>query len=194
MVSYKTFEHGIEVNGSTMMSVIAGFGDFRALADRALSNAGLSDIVDSPTSWYPQQAWLDAFKAISEKVGASVLLKIGKEIPVHAELPPTMNSIETVLPGIDVAYHMNHRNIKGEILFDPNRAKPMLEGIGHYGFEQKEGNKAVMVCNNPYPCDFDRGLIDAFASRFKPLSRVTHDDSEPCRKQGANTCTYIIEW
>ena len=194
MVSYKVFEQGIEVNGSTIMSVIAGFGDFRGLADRALAAAGIADLEDDVSAWYPQQAWLDAFKAISEKVGVSILLKIGKEIPEKAELPPGMDTIEAVLQGIDVAYHMNHRNKRGEILFDPNRARAMLEGIGHYTYEKKGDTSAIMVCNNPYPCDFDRGLIDAFAARFKPFSRVKHDDTQPCRKDGASTCTYIIEW
>jgi hypothetical protein len=194
MVSYKVFERGIEVNGSTIMVVIAGFGDFKILADRALSSAGLHDIENDPNSWYPQQAWLDAFKAISDKVGASILLKIGKEIPEHAELPPSMNNIEEVLKGIDVAYHMNHRNARGEILFDPNRAIPMLEGIGHYAYEKIGENKANMVCENPYPCDFDLGLINSFAKKFAPLANVTHDESKPCRNDGANSCTYIIEW
>jgi len=194
MVSYEVFEQGIEVNGSTIMVVVAGFGDFRALADRSLRQAGLSDVQDSLNSWYPQQDWLDAFKAISQKVGSSVLFRIGKQIPEHAELPPGMDSIEAILQGADAGFHMNHRNAKGEVLFDPNRFKPMLEGIGHYGYELVGEKKIVMECNNPYPCDFDFGLITAFAQKHENLAKIRHDDTKPCRKDGADSCTYIIEW
>ena len=48
--------------------------------------------------------------------------------------------------------------------------------------------------NKVYPCDFDRGIITALASRFERASRVTHDDSAPCRKNGADSCKFIIAW
>ena len=52
MVSYKVFERGMEVNGSTIMFVVAGFGDFRSLADRALRQAGLDNIENNFSTWY----------------------------------------------------------------------------------------------------------------------------------------------
>jgi hypothetical protein len=74
----------------------------------------------------------------------------------------------------------------------------MREGIGHSGFEEAEKAKAKMICNNPYPCDFDRGSVEAVAKRFKPAgssaARVTHDDSAPYRKKGGDACTYLVEW
>ena len=33
MVSYKVFEKGIKVNGSSIMVIIAGFGEFKLLAN-----------------------------------------------------------------------------------------------------------------------------------------------------------------
>jgi hypothetical protein len=55
-----------------------------------------------------------------------------------------------------------------------------------------------MVCTNPYPCEFDRGLIDATALRFLPSGvgdiRVTHEASDHCRKTGDDFCTYRVDW
>ncbi len=92
---------------------------------------------------------------------------------------------------------MNHRNAKGEILFDPTRPseKIMLEGIGHYHYKKVDDEqKAILTCENPYPCDFDRGIIFAMGRRFDLNAKVIHDDSKPCRKKGASSCTYIADW
>jgi hypothetical protein len=50
------------------------------------------------------------------------------------------------------------------------------------------------VCDNPYPCAFDRGIITAMAQGFELQAKVVHDDAKPCRKQGAESCTYIASW
>ncbi|MBI5030397.1 MAG: hypothetical protein HZB51_07710 [Chloroflexi bacterium] len=110
------------------------------------------------------------------------LLMIGRQIPQNAKWPPDVDTIEKGLRSIDVAYHMNHRG--GE--------------IGSYRFEPTGKNSAKMICQNPYPCDFDLGIIDAVAHKFKPANvpmvTVKHDDSQPCRKKGADSCTYLINW
>ena len=55
-----------------------------------------------------------------------------------------------------------------------------------------------MICKNPYPCDFDKGIIKAVAKKFKPKDSVNiiveHDESAPCRKKGADSCTYLVSW
>ena len=79
-------------------------------------------------------------------------------------------------------------------MFDIN-TKAMLEGIGHYGFEKVANEaKIVSVCENPYPCDFDRGIITAMARRLAKQALVTHDDTKPCRKLEGDSCTYVVTW
>ena len=197
MVSFKAMEEGMEVNGGTIMSVVDGLGVFSHNARKILKNNGLEEVVPDFEHWYPQQAWLNAFYTISEKVGPNSLYQIGRKIPENAKFPPEIDDVEKALASIDVAYHMNHRNAKGEILFDPSRPPEqiMLEGIGHYNYQKVEGaNKAILTCPNPYPCDFDRGIITTMARRFEARASVKHDDSQPCRKKGAESCTYIVEW
>jgi hypothetical protein len=197
MAQFKVFETGMQVNGTTIMSVISGMGTFKNLALTYLRRAGLDSVVADDQHWYSQQAWLDVFKTVATEVGDSTLYSIGLKIPETAVFPPEIDGIEKALAAIDVAYHMNHKNQRGQILFDPvaRPAHPMLEGIGHYGFERVAGqNQAIMVCANPYPCAFDRGIIAAMASRFGKLPEVMHDDAKPCRKNGADSCTYGVSW
>jgi hypothetical protein len=180
MTMFKAMSPNTQVNGQTVLSVVDGMGAFKSRAITILSEHGIDD--PQPNQWYSQQAWLDAFRTISEKIGPSTLVQIGKTIPKTAAFPPEIDSIEKALAAIDIAYHMNNRG--GE--------------IGHYTYSAN-GSKttAKMVCNNPFPCDFDRGIIIAMSERFAPKGsspKVQHDDSQPCRKKGCNSCTYLISW
>ena len=179
MAQFKAFAPGVEVNGETVLSIVDGMGVFKNAAFKILSENGISD--PKPGNFYSQQAWLNAFKQISATVGSNTLFSIGQKIPENAQFPPEINSIDKALAAIDVAYHMNHRG--GE--------------IGNYNFEKTGDKSAKMICNNPYPCDFDRGIIEAMTKKFKPAGSmvfVDHDDSQPCRKKEGESCTYIVKW
>ncbi len=133
--------------------------------------------------WYSQQAWLNAFKEIGESLGDNTLFSIGKKIPENAKFPPEIDSLGKALGSIDMAYHMNHRG----------------GNIGTYKLVRIGDNSVGMVCDNPYPCAFDRGIVTAFTYKFKPkgsshFATIKHDDSRECRKKGGNSCTYLISW
>ena len=99
-------------------------------------------------------------KEIQDKFSSELLFRIGEKIATNAILPPGINSLETCLASINTAYHMNHR--RGE--------------IGSYEYSYLGGGsglkRAKMICPNPYPCAFDRGVIHGFAQRFKPAGAV----------------------
>jgi hypothetical protein len=180
MAQFVGFAEGVEVNGETVYAIVDGMGAFKSKALDILARNGIRD--PKAGNWYLQQSWLDSFKEIAETLGDNTLLAIGRKIPENAKFPPQINTIEKALLAIDVAYHINHR--KGE--------------IGHYHFSSTGPKSAKLVCRNPYPCAFDRGIIEAMAKRFKPkdsmLATVKHDDSCPCRKKGADSCTYTVAW
>ncbi len=180
MAQFKAFQHGVEISGDAVLSVIDGFVGSKEKSYNILSEHGIHN--PQPGKWYLQQSWLNAFETIANDLGPSTLFSIGRKIPQNAIFPKEIDNIEKALASIDKAYHMNHRN--GE--------------IGNYVYE-KTGDKSVrMVCKNPYPCDFDRGIIQEMASRFKPRDcyavSVTHDNSAPCRKKGHHSCTYHVNW
>lgn len=198
-MQFKVFEPDIEVNGPTVYSIVAGLGYFTNLSRRYFSQAGIGTVVNKELridmdSWYPQAAWLEAFKNIAATVGDRVLFNIGLSIPANAQFPPWVVDIDSAIKAIDVAYHLNHRK-RGRQLFDVNTGT-MLEGIGHYGYERPsmKENKIISVSRNPYPCAFDRGIIAAMARKFEPDALVVHDDAKECRTNGAETCTYYITW
>ena len=186
----------IEVNGESVLSIVHALPAFERRAREALTACGISD--PQPGKWYPQQSLMNALKQITDAGGGGTLLfQVGKTMLTNAQFPPNISDFESAFGSMDAAYHMNHRR-NGNIMFDPITGK-MLEGIGHYTFRPSSASRsAEMICDNPYPCDFDQGLITAAARRFKPagalLVNVGHKEGEPCRAHGGKSCTYLISW
>ncbi len=197
-MQFQPFESGVEVNGQTVFSVVDGMGEFRSMATKILLSVGIGKEENAEYGiemggWYSHERWLKAFEVIAREIGENTLRRIGLKIPENAQFPPWVKDIDSALQAIDIAYHMNHRR-DGTVLFDPKTGK-MTEGIGHYGYQRiPDQNMIVSECRNPYPCAFDFGIISTMARKFENRATVTHDDSKPCRKKGADSCTYVVSW
>ncbi|MCD6577974.1 hypothetical protein J7L48_00695 [bacterium] len=197
-MQFIAFESGIEVNGQTVYSIVDALGSFKKLAHEILLPSGIGNMTKNGyeikmDEWYSQTSWLRAFEMIAKEIGEATLKRIGTKIPENAKFPPWVKDIDSAIKSIDIAYHMNHRK-NGTIMFDPDTGK-MLEGIGHYGYERIENeNMIISKCKNPYPDSFDLGIITAMAKRFELKANIYHDDSKECRKNGGESCTYIITW
>jgi hypothetical protein len=140
--------------------------------------------IDSHTQdeWILLQDWLNALKDL-EQLGALDLVTIGMGVPDNAIFPPEIQGVEMALRTIDMAYQMNHRG--GD--------------IGEYTYESTGSNSGIMVCRNPYPSDFDFGLLHGIIRKFRPSTArdrivVQLDPTQPTRKQGADSCTFLLSW
>lgn len=195
-MDFVPFEEGIEVNGRTVWAVVDGFQSFKLLASRYLLAEGLGQaapdgsVVLEPDGWYSQAAWLRAFRNVTE-MSPTLLFRIGQSIPANAEFPPWVQDIHDGIRSIDIAYHMNHRR-HGMVMFDP-ASGTMTEGIGHYGYQPDGPRRIRSVCQNPYPCKFDQGIVTAMARRFEPQAQVAHEPGS-CRSKGGEACGYVITW
>ena len=83
MAQFQAFSPQVAVNGPTVLSVMSGMGAFQETAARILQRHGIPK--PELTGWYPQQAWLNAFKEIAETIGARTLYQIGLSIPKSAK-------------------------------------------------------------------------------------------------------------
>ena len=167
----------VEVNGETVYAIVDGMASFKTTALKILEENGIHD--PKPGLWYSQQSWLNAFKTIAEHIGTLTLNSIGQKIPENAKFPPEINDIHKALSVIDVAYQMNHRNGK----------------IGNYIYEKTGDRSAKIVCTNPYPDEFDKGIIMAMAKKFRlPVFNlnVKIDESQPVRMKGGDSTNFII--
>jgi len=193
MAEFMAFNKDVEVNGQTILSVLDGMKGYEESALKILARNGIQNI--NQDQWYSQQSWLNAFKEIANNIGSKTILNIGMMVPENAQWPPDVISIESAFQSIDIAYHMNHRLNKLP-LFNQSTGV-MHEGIGHYTYQKTGTNEITMVCNNPYPCDFDKGIIKSVANKFKPAGtnpNFFEKVNSGCRKKGENGCTYVISW
>ncbi|MEW6352195.1 MAG: hypothetical protein AB1646_24340 [Thermodesulfobacteriota bacterium] len=184
-MEFRSSAPGVEVFGAVVAAFLAAFPKgTEAVGVSTLAAQGIKN--PDPEKWYPLQSLLNAMKDVAAKMGVDMLRRIGEGIAGNAILPPGWTTLESVLSGIDTAYHLNHRG--GE--------------IGHYEFHDEGVSSGLrrirMECPNPYPCVFDQGTIDGFANRFRPPGcidvLVRHDDAQPCRQHGADSCTYVVSW
>jgi hypothetical protein len=198
-MQFKALEPGIEVGGASLQAFVDGLSKYPSVAMKYLTQFGLvkGDAGNvgqiDPDGWYSQDVWLAAYEAIAKEVGFNALYAIGAAIVEVTLLPKEVADIRAALMSLDIVYHLHHRK-NGQILFKPDTGEA-LPGIGNYECQVLANEKCiVMVCDNPYPCDFDRGLITGLASRFQPQSSTRHDNDGPCRKKGAESCTYVVRW
>jgi hypothetical protein len=182
MVELSPVESDVEVNGQTVLAVVEGAaavsGVFESRARDILGRNGIED--PQPEEWYSQSDWLDAFEEIANDIGDTTLSNIGKMIPKNAEWPPGVDTVAGGLESINEAYHANHRG--GE--------------IGSYACEAVGDSEATVVCENPYPCAFDQGIVKAVVSEFgDDVSYVSlTETSTRCRDEGGRRCTYDVSW
>jgi hypothetical protein len=198
-MQFKSLEPGIEVGGASLQAIVDGLSKYPSVAMEYLTQFGLvkgdaGKVAQiDPEGWYSQDAWLAAYEAIAKEVGFDALYTIGAAIVEVTQLPKEVTDIHTALMSLDIVYHIHHRK-NGQVLFKHDTGET-LPGIGNYECLALANEKCiVMVCDNPYPCDFDRGLVTGLASRFQPQSNTRHDNDAPCRKKGAESCTYIVRW
>ncbi|MCD4685163.1 MAG: hypothetical protein K8S97_04420 [Anaerolineae bacterium] len=175
MVEFVAFDPQVEVKGAALLATLAGVDiDVTPILERH----GITDV--STDHWYPQQAWLDVLKNISHlpALGTLGLVSIGMRIPENADWPEGIDSIEAALNSIDVAYQMNHRN----------------GAIGSYRAERISDSLIRVTCENPYPSDFDYGIVYGVIKCFVPdESQFTVERAEsPNRQAGDDACVYNV--
>ena len=188
---------GIKTTARGVPVTVKGFGAFKLLAAQYLAAEGIGqldtegDIKVNPDDWFNLDAYLRAFEKIKREVAPTVLKDSGQYVIDEARLPPTVNDITSGLGSLDVAYHLNHMK-GGKPMFDLTNGK-MEEGIGHFLFKPEGANKALVICDTPYPCEFDEGVVKGMAKRFRPTASISHDPKS-CRNRGGANCTYVVKW
>lgn len=177
MAEYIAFDPHVEVLGAVLLTFFSAAGEN---IQPVLAKHGITHV--EPKGWYPQQEILNIYREIAHHPsGMFDLVSIGMCIPEEAVFPPGINSVESAMQALDVAYHMNHRG--GD--------------IGYYHASQVGPNHVMVECRNPYPSDFDYGVLYGLTRRFRPSHTgftVRRDESMPSRKHGADSCTYHVTW
>jgi len=171
-----------KVNGAVLKAFLSAFGPYVKRGEQVLCKRfGVDEIDGAEDMFYPLSTFLDAMKEFQEQFGLQFMKKIGNQIHSNAVFPPGIDCVAKGMSLIDQAYYMNHTDVEpGE--------------IGGYHWDQQGDHEGVMVCDCPYPCAFDQGIIETIAKKFAQEATVTHDEDKPCRRKEGDSCTYLVRW
>ncbi len=172
----------MEVWGASILGCLQGLERAGLPMDQGLAllaQGGLTDL--DPEGWYPQQPYLDMFRALEARFGEVALRVMAAQVPDTSKFPPGIRTLEQAMQSLDIAYQLNHRG----------------GAIGHYACLPLGHRALELVCDNPYGCAFDQGILDALVADFAPAGSrpvVTHAPGTPCRRFGGDSCTYLVNW
>jgi len=173
----------VEVLSINVHSLLGAFNLKEGEVQRILVSHGIEMTLDESRRWYPLEAIIRSLEDIRARIGTHTLRAIGHQVPRNSPLPSHVDSFVALLPLLNDTYRMNHRG-EGD--------------IGGYHYQPLQKNSARLRCDNPYPCEFDQGLLEAFHTRLPPKSsafrlRIEHGP-DGCRTEGAEACTYLLKW
>ena len=182
MPSFHALSPHAEISGKPLLGMLAALEMAGAPVHEPLALLAKAGVLDpEPEGWYPQQAILTVLEEAAKRWGPGILHQAGRAIPRTARFPPEIDSLERALLTLDLAYQVNHR---GGL-------------IGHY-LGKRLGPKALeLLCDNPYGCDFDEGILAALIEWYGPAGEVpavAHAPGTGCRREGAAACAYRITW
>lgn len=192
MLHQKVCDDVIEFMGTNVLAIFNGLNN-RNDQFNEFSSVGLEMSVINEKHWYPFNTLINAFNLMLDKKAENTLFSIGRHVLDFAKFPK-IDSIEDALGLMDKIYHMNCTDKNGESYYN-SKTDEMKDGIGNYRYIKVPGqNEAFMLCDDPFPCEFNRGLITKFAQSFDKNAKVIHDDQFGCKNKGGSACRYIIIW
>jgi len=180
MKEFEVTSDAIQVSGGVIDTFLTALGPYRTRGEKVVArNCKVAKVDTAEGSFYPLAGHLEALAEFQQQFGPDFMQNVGALIFEKAVFPPGIASAPQALAIVDTAYQMNHRNAEGR--------------IGAYRWTP-QANGGLMVCDNPYPCAFDRGILSGILRRFGVKGSVRHESPETCRHLGAETCSYLVEW
>lgn len=180
---------GIQVRAEAMKLFADAFAIFPSIAAKYVERLSRARAV----GYLDLDAWLAVYRDVLADIGPNALFQMGHREVSNPNFNAATRTLEEALRQIDIAYHKSHRK-GGALMYDLATGR-MLEGIGHYAVDRSPGEKKItIVCDTPYPCPLERGIIAGVAGQFEPRAIVAHLAEETCRMKGGDACTYIVSW
>jgi len=169
----------LEVTGELVGAVAGGIekfsADARTAARQAVEDADLAPVESD--EWYPLGAYVDAIEAIHDLVGDQAVHALGQRVTRAVTFADAVDDVPAALAALDEVYRAQHRG--GD--------------AGGYEFRQIGDEDGRIECHTPYPCAFDRGIVEgvavAHADGFVCVTEIG-----ACQRDGSGRCTYDVSW
>ena len=181
MREFDCSDERIQVRRGVVDAFVAAFGPYKARGERVVCrHLGIESIGTDPEGWFSAPRFFSAMAELQDQFGSPFMRKVGSFIFDKAVFPPGIDALTKGMEVVDTAYYKNHSDeAKGR--------------IGGYHWHPGTARAGKMICDNPYPCAFDLGIIETIARRFEPSAAVVHV-AGACRHEAGDACSYAVEW
>jgi hypothetical protein len=182
MAEFVSFDPESEVSGSNIQLVIKAHRALGFDIAACLSKHKLNRV--QPNDWVNLQTYLDCLKDIQQEFSYYYsfysLIAIGTKVIDYAMGIPNPHKSDTNFEPLNNFYQLRHRGMD----------------VGEYSQEFLSEKHLRVTARNPYPSDFDYGLVWGMA-RMRvsngQVLRVIRAES-PSRRKGDASCVYDLIW
>lgn len=177
MAQFIAFDENVEVSGRVIAAIFGGASHMQNEAEASTLFKQHNLYPFAEDEWYPQQYCLDVLKELD---ATGDLLGIGMVMIPDDSLFLKMKTIPESLGLINMRYQQAHRG----------------GNAGDYRYVLDQERIGRMICHTPYPAEFDFGILYAIIRHYlsDDTMRIIWDSKIPNRKQGADSCEFIIKW
>lgn len=181
MKEFECPDQNVLARGGVIDAYLSAFGPYKTRGERVMCrHVGVEKLEATSDSLYPLHKVLLAMAELQDQFGGPFMRKVGALIFDKAIFPPGIDSVVKGMLLLDTAYLSNHVNAEGK--------------IGGYHWSSAGDHEGTMVCDNPYPCAFDIGILETISRRFADGATVIHGTEAPCRHDGGTACSYLVRW
>jgi hypothetical protein len=165
-----------EVSGRTILGTLEQMMSvFRRRIEESLTEFGITDV--EAEAWYSADDFARVLAMVERDAGRSTVTKLGAVAPETMEWVGNPTTVAEGLTNLSRSHQSTHRG-----------------AVGHYDFEQTGEDTGRIVCDTPYPCEFDKGVLKGTMKRFGGQYPKITEDTHECRDDGGSTCTYTVSW
>jgi len=167
-----------EVSDRIMRELGRQLRDMDERVNPILNKYGL--LSPSEKTWHAHRDVLQMIREVASGNNDCDLYSTGAIVQACLGLSDIKGGVNMALAAVDDQYQSTHRG---------------PDAGGYQLLKWKCGTISV-TCDNPYPCEFDRGMLESLLKRFAPsgiVPDIVHDHDARCRDLGDHACTYKIE-
>jgi hypothetical protein len=181
MREFECADETITVGQGVVEAFIDAFGPHRARGEQVVRrHLGVDEVGADTDQRVPVVRLFGAMAELQDQFGGRFMRQVGSFVFDKAVFPPGIDTLGKGMSVINDAYYMNHsENAAGR--------------IGGYRWQAAAGREGTMLCDGPYPCAFDLGIVDTIARRFELTAKVFHETGS-CRARGDAACFFGVRW
>jgi hypothetical protein len=173
----------VEILGVMLQSLWLAFPpSYHKLVQDILKEEGINEII--PDQWYSLEKVLRAMAKFQQSFGHFLLRQVGEQAAQLAPIPPEVKDLKSCLMFLNQILAQFHRggNPGGYLISQERNTETYSQ------FE--------VVASTSFPCSLTGGYLAGLGKRFAPTEKaeilVRHDDEKGCRRNGMETCTYVV--